>query len=105
MYNPGRNRTRVEVYDQKNEWVENELGEYIPVKPLKFTDWAEVIGQSGKEVLENRKTEHNYGIRLSMRYRKDLDKTDLLMIQGEEIRILAILPNGRYMEVVGEWQK
>lgn len=105
MYNPGRNKIRIEVYSQGEEYTENEVGEMVPVLKLKFKDWAEIKRQTGKEVLEQRKTEHQLGRTLSMRYRRDLKPEDLIYIEGEEYTVLAILPIGRYMEVVIEWRK
>lgn len=105
MYNPGRNKTRIKAYSQGADYTENEVGELVPVLKLKFVDWAEIKRQSGKEVLEQRKTEHQLGRTLSMRFRPDLAPEDLIYIGEDEYLVLAILPMGRYMEVVVEWQK
>lgn len=111
MYNPGRNRVKVEFYDRsETEDILNDVGEYEQKPKLICTDWAELIPTTGREFLQNRKSESEMTYRFKMRNRKDIEVNDYVEFNGIRAEIIYIAPfieptiQNRYMEVVVSWQ-
>lgn len=111
MYNPGRNKTRVEFYDRsETKEVENENGEYEQKHKLICVDWVELIPQTGREFVENRKDESAATYRFKMRRRNDIETEDYVIFNGIKAEIIQVLPyidytmQNRFIEVVVEWR-
>lgn len=104
MYNPGKNRTRIEIINVIE--LENELGEMEQHEQVIIREWAEIKPLTGKEFLEQRKTESEMNYCLKMRYRKDIKEEYKIKFNGVLTDIIYIAPNpaDRTMEVVVKWQ-
>lgn len=104
-YNPGRNSTIVEFYDQSEfDLVQNELGEYVQKPKLIAKDWVEVIDTSGREFIENNVDSHTIQKRLRMRKRDDIRVENLVEIDLKTYKIEHISKIDRFMELVISWQ-
>ncbi|MET3616733.1 head-tail adaptor [Peptoniphilus olsenii] len=111
MYNAGRNKTKVFFYDREElEEVVNEVGEYEQKPKLICVDWVELLPQTGREFIKNRKDEHEMTYRFKMRSRKDIEVNDYVVFNDIKAEIIYIgaymdyVTQGRYMEVVVLWQ-
>lgn len=105
-YNPGRNSTIVEFYDQSEfDLVQNELGEYVQKPKLIAKDWAEIIDTSGREFIENNVDSHTIQKRLRMRKRDDIRVENLVVLNSKVYKLDYISSLDRFMELVITWQK
>ena len=111
MYNAGRNKVKAMFYDRsETEDIVNEVGEYEQKPKLICIDWIELLPQTGREFLQNRKDEHEMTSRFKMRSRKDIEVDDYVEFNGQKAEIIYIAPymgyvsQNRYMEVVVKWQ-
>lgn len=110
MFNPGRNKVKVQFFD-RSETVDtvNDVGEYDQKPKLICTDWVELIPTTGREFLQNKKSESEMTYRFKMRKRKDIEVNDYVEFNGIRAEIIYIAPfieptiQDRYMEVVVLW--
>ena len=102
MYNPGRNRTKIKIYDHKEkELVQMPTGEYTQKKKLKCIEWAEVLSTTGRDFLEFKKIETDVSYRLRIRRREDINVHDLVEFNGTEMEISFVsFPINNYVELV-----
>lgn len=103
-YNPGRNKTKIEILDVVE--VENGFGEYEQKEVIILKEWAEVKPLTGKEFLEQRKIESEMNYCFKMRYRKEVSEVHKVRFNNRIADIIYIAPNptSRTMEVVVKWQ-
>ena len=111
MYNPGRNKVKVKFYDRsETEDIVNEVGEYEQKPKLICIDWAELLPMTGRDFIENRKSESDMTYRFKMRTRNDIEVNDYIEFKGIKAEIVYIAPfidytiQNRYMEVVAIWR-
>lgn len=105
-YNPGRNQTPIEFYDQSEfDVVQNELGEYVQKPKLIAKDWAEIIDTSGKEFMENNIDSHEIKKKIRMRRRDDIRIENIVVLDSKVYKLEHISKLDRFMELVIKWQK
>ena len=111
MYNPGRNKVKAMFYDRsETEDIVNDVGEYEQKPKLICKEWVELIPTTGREFLQNKKSESDMTYRFKMRNRKDIEVSDYVEFDGNRAEIIYIAPymgyvsQNRYMEVVVKWQ-
>lgn len=105
MYNPGRNKTLIEVYSKSDlEKIQIETGEYRLQPKLICKAWVEILSSTGKEFQENKKDKNEISHRLRLRYFNGVKEKDYIKMFGKEWDIEYISPpNARYMEMVVTW--
>lgn len=103
-YNPGRNKTKLEILDAIE--VENELGETSQEWKVVLKEWGERKPLTGKEYLEQRKTESEMNYCFKMRYRREIKEEYKVRFNGRIGDIIYISPNfnDRTMELVVRWR-
>jgi SPP1 family predicted phage head-tail adaptor len=75
--------------------TQNEYGELILTDSMKASVWANVVPIGGKETWMAQQIVPEAKFKMLIRYRDDLDETDMVLFQGKEYDIAYIAQIGR----------
>ena len=75
--------------------TQNDYGELILTDSMKASVWANVVPIGGKETWMAQQIVPEAKFKMLIRYRDDLDETDMVLFQGKEYDIAYIAQIGR----------